>query len=247
LRYFIELSFLGKDYNGWQIQKNGTSVEEVLENCLSILLKKSINIIGAARTDKGVHAKQIFAHFDFNGKIHKNFLFKMNCILPDTIKIIRIFKVKNNIHARFSAISRTYEYHISLEKDPFSIGISWICQNISLDLEKMNESSKILMKYNDFSSFFKKKKNNNNNKCIIYQSFWFYKKKKIIFIIKANRFLRNMVRSIVGTIIDVGKKKISLKEFNHIILSKKRKYAKDSVPPFGLFLTKISYPKDIYL
>ncbi|WP_185877902.1 tRNA pseudouridine(38-40) synthase TruA [Blattabacterium cuenoti] len=249
MRFFIELSYNGKNFFGWQIQKEVNTIEKNIEYCLSKLLKKKINIIGAGRTDKGVHAKQMFAHFDYDNKIKSNFLLKrLNLFLPKSIKVKNIFHVKNNVHARFNAIKRIYKYYIINEKNPFNQDFSWYCF-YSLNINKMNIASKILMNYKDFSSFCKKKNKvkMNNNNCIIYRSFWKKKDKYLCFTIEANRFLRSMVRSIIGTIVDVGRGKITIKQFTNIIKSKNFNYCSPLAPSHGLFLTKILYPKNIFL
>lgn len=247
MRYFIKLSYFGKYYNGWQIQKNSESIQGILENRLKILLKQHINIIGASRTDSGVHAKQMFAHFDFDKKIDKNLIFKLNSFLPKYINIYNIYKVKNNAHARFDALSRTYKYFISLGKNPFYKDLSWIWAHGSLSIKKMNQASFLLINNNNFKSFCKKSKNNENYKCKIYKAYWSYNKNFICFTIESNRFIRNMVRCIVGTITDVGKGKREIKDLIRIINSEDRTKAGISAPAKGLFLTKIKYPSNIFL
>ncbi|MDH3004038.1 MAG: tRNA pseudouridine(38-40) synthase TruA, partial [Flavobacteriia bacterium] len=158
MRYFIELAYNGNNYHGWQIQKNNISIEEVLEYCLSKLLKRSINLIGAGRTDSGVHALQMFAHFDFEKNIEISLVDKLNRFLPKSIKVFRIFIVKNNAHARFDVIKRTYEYHILLQKDPFCYKMNWQLSCVKLNIQKMNQASEFLIKNTDFSIFCKKNK-----------------------------------------------------------------------------------------
>ncbi|WP_185869630.1 tRNA pseudouridine(38-40) synthase TruA [Blattabacterium cuenoti] len=245
MRFFIELAYNGKYFYGWQIQKKVITVEEKLEFCLSKLLKKNINVIGAGRTDKGVHAKQMFAHFDYEKKIDNNFIYKLNIFLPKSIQVFKILPVKNNIHARFNAISRTYKYYLTSEKKPFNQDFSWYCFYI-LDIDLMNLASQKLIQYKDFSSFCKKKTIKKNNICQINNAFWYKRNNIFCFTIEANRFLRSMVRSIIGTIIDVGRKKISINEFIKIIESKNNNYCSPIVPACGLFLTKILYPEDIF-
>ncbi|WP_394798960.1 tRNA pseudouridine synthase A [Blattabacterium cuenoti] len=158
MRFFIELAYNGKHFFGWQIQKKVSTVEEKLEYCLSKLLKTPINIVGAGRTDKGVHAEQMFAHFDYEKEISKNFVDKLNIFLPNSIRVFNIFPVKKNIHARFDAIKRTYKYYLTRDKNPFNQDFSWYCF-YPLNIQKMNAASIKLMEYEDFSSFCKKKKN----------------------------------------------------------------------------------------
>lgn len=247
MRFFIELSYNGKSYHGWQIQNKVNSVEGQLEYCLSKLLNTSINIVGAGRTDRGVHAKQMFAHFDFEEKISSNFVKKLNLFLPKSIYVSNIFPVKKHIHARFNALRRTYKYYLTSEKNPFFQDFSWYCF-YPLDIQRMILASQILMKYKDFSSFCKKKKDKKNNICDIYHADWSINKIHFCFTIEANRFLRNMVRSIIGTLIDVGRVKISINKFIEIIeLKDPNSCSSPSVPACGLFLTKILYPEDIFL
>ncbi|WP_185882947.1 tRNA pseudouridine(38-40) synthase TruA [Blattabacterium cuenoti] len=249
MRFFIELSYNGKNFHGWQIQKRVKTIEDTVEYCLSKLLKESINIIGAGRTDKGVHAKQMFAHFDYEKNIKNNFVKRINIFLPKHIKIIKIIPVKKNIHARFHAISRTYKYYIENVKNPFNQDFSWYCA-YSLDYEKMNKASKILLSYKDFSTFRKGEKKKiigQNNICHIYYVSWKKIYDTLCFTIESNRFLRSMVRSIIGTLIDVGRNKITINEFIKIIELKNSDYCSSIVPACGLFLYKISYPDNIFL
>ncbi|WP_185856073.1 tRNA pseudouridine(38-40) synthase TruA [Blattabacterium cuenoti] len=248
-RFFIELSYNGKHYHGWQIQKKEDTVEKTLEYCLSKLLKTSLNVVGAGRTDSGVHAKQMFAHFDINRKITNSFLKKLNIFLPKDIKVLNIFPVKKHVHARFSAISRTYKYYLTYEKNPFFQDFSWYCF-YPLDIQKMNTASEILKNYKNFSFFCKKKSDKKSKICNIYNAYWSIEKNNtcFCFTIEANRFLRNMVRSIIGTLVDVGRQKISINKFVEIIESKNQSNLNSSVvPAHGLFLTKILYPEDILL
>ncbi|WP_185863267.1 tRNA pseudouridine(38-40) synthase TruA [Blattabacterium cuenoti] len=247
MRFFIELAYNGKYFFGWQIQKKVNTVEEKLEYCLSKLLKTSINIVGAGRTDKGVHAKQMFAHFDYEKEIKNNFVDRLNIFLPKSINVFNIFPVKNNLHARFDAIKRTYKYYLTREKNPFNQDFSWYCF-YSLNVYKMNIASKKLMQYKDFSSFCKKRTDEKeNNICKIYHAYWYEKNNVLCFTIEANRFLRSMVRAIIGALIDVGRNKISVDEFVKIIESKNSNFCKFIVPAHGLFLTQILYPEDVFL
>lgn len=248
MRYFIYFSFNGKLYHGWQKQKNSITIQEKIEESLSVLLKDKIEVIGAGRTDAGVHAKEMVAHFDVNKnfKNSKNFIFKLNQFLSNDISIKSLKSVKNNAHARFDAISRTYEYHISKEKDVFLNEYSYYL-NYSLNSIKINEAINIIINNKDFKSFTKSKTDVTNYLCNILDSKWIEDNKKYVFEITANRFLRNMVRSIVGTLIDVGLEKKSINNFKKIIRSKDRSMAGYSVPAKGLFLKRINYPKEIFL
>ncbi len=245
MRYFIELSYNGAAYHGWQNQPNDISVQEVVEKALSILLKETISIMGAGRTDTGVHASQMFAHFDTHAVFNEtNLVFKLNSYLPKDIAIRNIFKVKDEAHARFDAVSRTYLYRIALKKDVFSFNNSFFVKQ-ELDLEKMNEASEILFKYKDFQCFSKSNTDVKTYYCDIMKAKWTLEKNELHFVIKANRFLRNMVRAIVGTMINIGLGKIDVQDLHTIIKSKNRSEAGFSVPAHGLYLTEVEYPNDI--
>ena len=241
MRYFIELAYKGTNYHGWQYQPNAASVQETLNKALSILLKTDIDIVGAGRTDSGVHAKQMFAHFDYDSEIDtKHLIQKLNSFLPKDIVIFNILKVADEAHARFDATKRTYEYHIHTTKDAFENDDSWLYQNM-LDLDKMNQACKILFKQNDFECFSKVNTDVNTFNCVIFDANWNKIGNRIVFTISADRFLRNMVRAIVGTMINIGIGKINLTDFEKIIESKDRSEAGFSVPAHGLYLTKIEY------
>ena len=245
-RYFIKLSYNGTNYHGWQSQDNAVTIQSGLEKALSTILSNKIEVTGAGRTDTGVHAREYFAHFDFDSKFGndeiKNIIYRLNAILNNDIAVSEIFKVNDDVHARFSAISRTYKYYISLNKNPFTKEFSW---NVfgSIDIIKMNEAANVLFEYIDFTSFSKLHTDVKTNNCKIMQAEWNMENGMLVFTIKADRFLRNMVRAIVGTLIDVGKGKISVDEFRKIIENKNRSEAGYSVPAKGLFLEKIEYPE----
>ena len=241
MRFFIELSYNGKAYHGWQNQPNAISVQEVLENALSTILKTNISTMGAGRTDAGVHASQMFAHFDFNEKIETaDLVYKLNSYLPKDIAVASIFEVKPNAHARFNALSRMYHYKISTLKNVFDYNFAYQV-HLSLNVEAMNAACNILFEYKDFQCFSKSKTDVKTYNCDIKEAFWTKTSNGLIFTIKADRFLRNMVRAIVGTLVDVGLGKISIEDFRGIIESKNRGKAGLSVPAKGLFLTKIKY------
>ncbi len=247
MRYFLELSYNGKAYHGWQNQPNAISVQEVTEKALSTLLRETIAIVGAGRTDAGVHAKQMFAHFDTEEEFEEeNLKFKLNAFLPKDIAIQSIFKVTPEAHARFDALSRTYLYRISLQKDAFNYDNAYNFRN-DLDLDKMNEASKILFNYIDFECFSKSNTDVNTFNCTIMKAEWTQQDNEFHFVIKADRFLRNMVRAVVGTMINIGAGKIEVEELHNIIKSKNRSEAGFSVPAHALYLTKIEYPKEIKL
>lgn len=247
MRYFIELSYNGKGYHGWQNQPNDISIQEVVEKALSTLLNESVSIMGAGRTDAGVHASQMFAHFD-TAIVFKvqDLIFKLNSFLPNDIAIAAIFEVKPEIHARFYALSRTYLYRISVNKNVFTFDNSLYVKQ-TLDVDKMNEASKILLGYKDFQCFSKTRTDVKTYHCDIVHAEWTVKGNELHFVIKANRFLRNMVRAIVGTLMNIGLGKMEVAEMHTIIKSKNRSKAGISVPAHGLYLTNIEYPEDITL
>ena len=242
MRFFIQLSYNGTNYHGWQIQPNATSVQETLTKALSVVLnKKDIEIMGAGRTDSGVHASQMFAHFDYENEIDsQTIVHKLNSFLPKDIAVSDIILVDENAHARFDAIQRTYEYKINSSKNVFLDKLSWY-YNKELNVNAMNESAELLLKFIDFQCFSKVHTDVNTFNCSITEAFWKKENDQLIFTISADRFLRNMVRSIVGTLVYVGLGKISKADFQTIIESKDRKKAGFSVPAHGLYLTKIKY------
>ena len=247
-RYFLQISYKGANYHGWQVQPNAASVQEVMERVLSTLLHESINTVGAGRTDAGVHASFFMLHFDTEkADINsENFIYRLNSFLPNDVAVQQIKKVKNDAHARFSAVSRTYKYYLTTEKNPFTTETVYRCKQ-KPDMKMMNEAAKILFEYVDFTSFSRLHTNVKTNDCKIYQAEWVEEENMLIFKIKADRFLRNMVRAIVGTLLEVGKGKLSKDDFRRIIEKKDRKFAGTSAPAHGLFLVDIDYPKDIYL
>jgi len=247
LRYFIELSYNGKAYHGWQNQPNAISVQQVLEEALSVLMQTKIEVVGAGRTDTGVHASQMFAHFDVEFEIDiSTLVYKLNAILPNDIAIHDIFRVKEDAHARFDAISRTYHYKISTSKNVFTNDFAYRFQ-LPLNVEKMNEACKILLRYKDFQCFSKSNTDVKTYYCNIEKAEWIEEQNDLIFIITADRFLRNMVRAIVGTMINIGLGKIQVKDLITIIGSKNRSEAGYSVPAHGLYLTQITYPESLKL
>ena len=244
MRYFIKFSYNGSNYHGWQIQPNAKTVQNELQKCLSILLQKNIELVGAGRTDAGVHAKQMFAHFNYSKNIENNkIIHKLNSFLPNDIFVIQIFKVKDQSHARFSAVSRTYKYYISHKIDIFNPNVHVVRKD--LNVEKMNKASKHIVGEKDFTSFSKLHSETFTSICNVLMASWEIQDDKLVFTITSNRFLRNMVRSIVGTLIDVGLSKIQEKDLIDIINQKDRSAAGVSVPAKALFITNISYPKNI--
>lgn len=246
MRYFIELSYNGKDYHGWQNQPNAVSVQEVLEKALSTLLRDEINIVGAGRTDAGVHAKQMYAHFDTDIEFSKvDLVYKLNSFLPKDIAIYKIVEVIKEAHARFDALSRSYIYRISLTKNVFDYNYSYNF-NLPLNIDMMNKACKVLFEYKNFKCFSRSNTDVKTYNCNIMEAKWEQNNNKLTFYITANRFLRNMVRAIVGTMIEVGLGKISIEQFHDIVKSKDRTKAGASVPGHALYLTKIEYPNHIF-
>lgn len=247
MRYFIEFSYNGKAYHGWQNQPNAISVQQVLEGALSKLLRAKITVMGAGRTDAGVHASQMFAHFEVDEEFEiDSILFKLNCFLPKDIAIHEIFQVHDKAHARFNALSRTYNYRIATKKNVFATDFAYhIFFPLNMDL--MNEACKVLFEYNDFQCFSKSNTDVKTYHCHIKEAYWESVGDELIFTITADRFLRNMVRAIVGTMVEIGQGKLQVEKLHDIIKSKDRSEAGFSVPANGLYLTKIVYPDTINL
>lgn len=248
-RYFIKLSFDGTAYHGWQSQTNANTVQSELERALSVILKSTIDVTGAGRTDTGVHAKDYLAHFDFEESLDKGkfdkIIYQLNCILPNDISIHEIISVKDEAHARFDAVSRTYRYYITTKKNVFNRSYAYHLYE-KADVQKMNEAASLLLSITDFTSFAKLHTQTNTNNCKVTKAIWEQNNDNLIFTIIADRFLRNMVRAIVGTLLEVGTGKTTLEGFRKIIESQNRSKAGYSVPAKGLFLEEIIYPEDIF-
>lgn len=247
MRYFIELAYNGKAYHGWQNQPDAISVQETLEKALFTILRVETPVVGAGRTDAGVHATQYFAHFDADslGDL-QDWVYKLNSVLPPDIAVYDLFKVTDQAHARFNAVSRSYQYHIVLRKDPFNFDSAHYVKN-PLDVQKMNRAASTLMNYVDFKCFSKSKTDVNTYNCTITHADWKKEGDKLVFHITANRFLRNMVRAIVGTLLDIGLGKTAEHRLDEIIESRDRQNAGTSVPAKGLYLTEIEYPTSILI
>jgi tRNA pseudouridine38-40 synthase len=249
LRYFIYISYKGTSYHGWQVQPNSLTVQKLLDEALSTILSENIYTTGAGRTDAGVHALIFCAHFDSVSPdlaTNKKMIHKLNSFLPKDISVTSVRKVKPDANARFSALSRTYKYFISKEKDPFSEDSTWYLHG-DINIKEMNKASALLLKHSDFTSFCRLHSDVKTNICRIYMAKWITNGNQIVFTIKADRFLRNMVRAIVGTMIEIGFGKIDLMKFDNIINSKDRCKAGKSAPAKGLFLTDIEYPDEIFI
>ncbi|MBR4199194.1 MAG: tRNA pseudouridine(38-40) synthase TruA [Bacteroidales bacterium] len=244
MRYFMHLAYNGTPYHGWQIQPNAPTVQQTLEEALSIFCNEKINIVGCGRTDTGVHATNFYAHFDTQQQFDENqlthILYKVNAFAGENIAVYRIFPVADDFHARFSATARTYQYHVATQKLPFRQEFVYRIF-FDLDVEKMNAAAEILYQYEDFTSFSKLHTQTATNNCNVMYAHWDEIDNELIFTIKANRFLRNMVRAITGTLIDVGRGKITLDDFRNIIESRNRCNAGTSLPAKALFLTEVEY------
>lgn len=242
MRYFIELSYKGTAYCGWQRQPNAPSVQETIERSLTTLLRQPITIVGAGRTDTGVHASFYIAHFecDTNLDLRQDFKYHLNCHLPEDITIHAIRHVADDAHARFDARQREYKYYILTEKNSFNRELTWQYRS-DLDIEKMNAAAATMLTHNDFATFSKLGSDNKTTLCKIYVASWERQGNSLTFTIRADRFLRNMVRSIVGTLVDVGRGKLSAEQFQAIMESGDRSQASASAPAQGLFLTDVTY------
>ena len=247
-RYFIYLGYNGRNYNGWQTQPNGVTVQQTLEEALATFLRKPVPIVGAGRTDAGVHARMMVAHFDWEEEIEDlAFLAdKLNRILSKDIAIYRIEPVRADAHARFDATSRTYKYYLTDQKNPFNQ--DWTYRTyVALDFDAMNAACDILFDYIDFTSFSKLHTDAKTNNCRILQAGWAREGDVWVFTIRADRFLRNMVRAIVGTLLEVGRKRMTLDGFRRVIEAKDRCQAGTSVPGHALFLVDVSYPEELFI
>lgn len=245
-RYFIDIAFDGGAYHGWQIQSNALAVQEVLDKALTTLLRQPISTVGCGRTDTGVHAKQLFAHFDRAALAfpmeERDFLHRLNALLPHDIAVKRLIAVPSQAHARFDATKRSYEYHAHLRKDPFLHGRSWLLRDAP-DVPAMNEAAAILYQYEDFSCFSKSHTQVFTNNCRVMHAEWrWLDSDRLVFHISANRFLRNMVRAIVGTLMEIGRGEQVPEHMHTVIESKNRAVAGTSVPACGLYLTEVEYP-----
>ena len=247
LRYFIKLAYKGTNYHGWQVQPNAITVQELLTKSFSTVLRIPVEIVGAGRTDTGVHAEEFYAHIDIENEFKAaEIIYKVNSLLPDDIVVYDILKTAENAHARFDAASRSYEYRIFLGKNPFYAETAWQFLTTKLAIEKMNEAAKMLETYTNFKCFSRSNTDVRTYNCIVMQAEWKQNGQLLVFHITADRFLRNMVRAIVGTLIEIGKDKMTLAEFKTIIESENRCNAGPSAPSQGLFLTNVTYPKTIF-
>ncbi len=244
MRYFIWFSYDGTRYHGWQVQPNGVTVQSELERCLSMLLREQIVVTGAGRTDAGVHARRMAAHFDTETVFDNQVLTKkLNGLLPYDISVNRVEQVAADMHARFSATSRTYHYYIHTQKNPFVRDYSQLL-HYQLDFSLMNEAGRILTEYEDFGAFCKAGSDVKTTICHVSHAQWNQTSPtEWYFEITANRFLRNMVRAVVGTLIEVGRGRLSLDDFRQVILGRQRTQAGESMPAKALFLEDVTYPQ----
>lgn len=245
MRYFVQFSYHGKKYHGWQVQPNAITVQEVLENALGLILKETVHLTAAGRTDTGVHARQMFAHFDYIPEVEIDKLpYRLNAFLPGDIAVQHIFKVPAEAHARFDALERTYQYWVARSKDPFLSDAAYYVK-YPLNMARMNEAAAKLVGYRDFKCFSKSNTDVKTYMCDIREAIWNREGNRLVFTITADRFLRNMVRAIVGTLINIGTGKYAITDIPLILESGDRSRAGASVPAKGLYLTAIKYPKNI--
>lgn len=245
-RYFIYLAYDGANYHGWQIQPNGISVQECLMKALATFLRREIDVVGAGRTDAGVHASLMVAHFDYEGELDTATVTdKLNRLLPPDISVFEVRKVRPDAHARFDATARTYKYYVTTSKYPFNR--QYRCRVFSaLDYAKMNEAARTLYEYTDFTSFSKLHTDVKTNNCRIYKAGWEREGDVWVFTIQADRFLRNMVRAIVGTLLEVGRGKLTVDGFRQVIEAKDRGRAGTSAPGYALYLVDVTYPEELF-
>lgn len=247
MRYFLKIAYDGTRFHGWQVQPNAISVQEVLDDSLTKILREPISSTGSGRTDTGVHASQQFVHFDSTQQLDpEQVIYRLNRILPDDVAAIQLYLVQEDAHARFHAFARTYHYYITHRKNPFSRYHAWH-HSRPLDVEKMNEAAAILLKYEDFTTFSKVKGDTKHYRCDMYEAVWQQEGEGLKFTIRANRFLRGMVRLIVGALADVGRGKLSVEAFEQIIASQDRSKASGAAPSEGLFLAKVEYPPELFI
>lgn len=241
-RYFIRLGYRGASFHGWQIQPNAVSVQEEVERAFSTVLRVPVSIVGAGRTDTGVNARIMYAHFDYDGILPEKgkLLVSLNRLVGKDIAIYDIIPVADDAHARFDAVERTYKYFVTFQKTPFLYQLSWHCPN-GLDIERMNEAARLLLETEDFTSFAKLHSDAKTNICKVTKAKWTMEGEIGVFTISADRFLRNMVRAIVGTLVDVGRGKMTVEEFRNIIERKDRCAAGQSMPGEALFLWDVKY------
>ena len=246
MRYFLQVAYRGTNYHGWQRQPNGLSVQEMLETALSTVLRQPVSIVGSGRTDAGVHAKEQFAHFEIDTPLPAHLLRSLNSLIPSDIAAYDCFPVRADDHARYTATFRYYQYQISRRKDPFLDGLAYVF-TLPLAVDSMNDAAKVLLKHTDFESFSKVKTDVKTFDCRIDRAEWEQKPTgDLVFHIQANRFLHGMVRAIVGTLLAVGQERLSLADFEQIILARDRRRAGRAAPAEGLALAQVGYPQEVF-
>ena len=245
-RFFLEVLYRGTNFSGFQVQANAVTIQQEIEKAFKILQKDDIVLTGSSRTDAGVHARQNFFHFDYDKTVHEHFVYKMNAIVSEDIVIRNLIAVNPNAHCRFDAISREYKYFIYRHKDPFLRDRSYFYP-YKIDLERMQQAAELIKQYQDFSSFSKRRTQVKTFICNIHCSEWIDEKDRLIYYVKADRFLRGMVRALVATMLLVGRKKVSLEEFKMIIENKDASKANFAVPAHGLFLMAVNYAENYFL
>ena len=245
MRYFLEVSYKGTRYAGFQVQKNANTIQGEIEKALAIILKVRVELTGASRTDAGVHARQNFFHFDISQNFDTRAVYNINALLPTDIVVKAITPVDPDIHCRFTATSREYNYYITSQKDPFNNDTSWFYP-YAIDIDLLNQAASMLFSVSDFTSFSKRNTQVFTHDCAITKSNWTLEENKLIYNVASNRFLRGMVRGLVGTMLLVGRKKINSTTFQNIINSKDCTKANFATPAHGLFLEKVSYPPNVF-
>lgn len=244
-RYFLEVAYVGTNYSGFQIQQNAITIQQKVEEALTIFFKQTIPLTGSSRTDAGVHAKQNFFHFDFSEIINSKVLYNINSILPNDIAVKNIFNVHPEAHCRFNALSRTYNYYIYKNKNPFLENRAWYYP-YPINIQLLNEAATTILSYNNFEAFSKQNTQVNNFICNIQQSFWQQESDVLVYHIQANRFLRGMVRALVATMLMVGRNQITIHQFKEIIESQNASNTNFSSPAHGLYLEKVEYPENLF-
>lgn len=246
MRYFLEIAYDGTDYHGWQRQPNARTVQQVLTKSMETILRQPIETVGSGRTDTGVHAGQQFVHFDVAAALPAaGFCQRLNRLLPADISAKALYPVGPEAHARFDAIHRTYEYHISRERNPFLPRYAHLL-NRPVDVDKLNAASALLLQHEDFTTFSKVKGDTLHYRCQMHQASWQQQGPRLLFTIRANRFLRGMVRLVVGTLLDVGTGKLAVEDFGAILAARDRRQASGAAPAPGLFLSQVSYPEHYF-
>lgn len=244
-RYFLELAYKGTGFSGFQVQHNANTIQSEIEKAFSILQRENVILTGSSRTDAGVHALQNYFHFDFDHELNKQFIYKMNAILPPSIVIKNLIQVNAGAHSRFDAISREYDYHIYRFKNPFINDVSYYYPyKLSLDL--LNQAACMLMEYSDFTSFSKRNTQVKSFQCKIETSEWVIRDDQLVYMVQSNRFLRGMVRALTATMLKVGRKTMGLDEFRSVIEMKDCTMASFAVPAHGLFLSRVNFPGDYF-